>query len=269
MELSKILIVEDEPILSKDLSRILEKWGYTIVGVAASARQALKIASEASIDLVLMDIALKGAEDGIDCAVKIKELQDPAIVYLTAHPEDELFARAKPTEPQGYLSKPVSPLELKRTVEVALFRRNMEKKLRDSEERLDLALKAADMGMWDLNPQTWELVLSDIAHDIIGYSQEALNADVDILRSLIHPEDLNRVIEDFVSHLKGNSESYRVRFRMQDQRGQWIWVSVKGRVFDRDSEGRALRMVGTILNITERKRTERLLSSGEEKRSAM
>lgn len=267
MELNKVLIVEDEPILAKDLSRLLRQWGYTIVGAATSACQALEIVSETNVDLVLMDIALKGDEDGIDCAVRIKKIQNPAIVYLTAHPGDELFARAKPTEPQGYLGKPISPLELQRTVEVALFRHNMEKRLRESEERLDLALKAADMGMWDLNLKTWKIILSDIAHDMVGHSQEEFNADPKLWRSLIHPDDLSRTLEDFLSHLRGNSKSYRVQFRLQDRTGQWIWVSVRGRVFERDSKGRALRMVGTILNISERKRAERLLTNADEGRN--
>jgi PAS domain S-box-containing protein len=269
MESPNIMIVEDEPILSKDLSRLLERWGYNVVAIATTSEQAIERASAIDMDLVLMDIALDGESDGIECAIRIRELQDPALVYLTAHSEEGLFARAKSTEPQGYLGKPVSPLELQRTVEMALFKHRMEKRVRESEERLDLALKGAGLGMWDWDVITGNAVLSDTVYLILGYERSELTPTADTWRSMIHPDESRMVHRTLIDHLKSLTDSFEAEYRVRCKGGGWKWIGAKGKVFERDSAGKALRIVGTVVDVSGKRKAEEALRRSEERYRAL
>ena len=97
MERGKILIVEDEVITGKDLKLILERNGYTVTGPARSGEKAIALAEQDQPDLVLMDIQLSSAMDGIEAARRIKERLGVPVVYLTAHSNGELIERAKST----------------------------------------------------------------------------------------------------------------------------------------------------------------------------
>ncbi len=133
MNKPRVLIVEDQLIVAEDMARVLEESGYEVIGINNTGEEAVKTALQGSPDLVLVDIRLRGAMDGIEAAQVIRTHADPAIVFLTAHSEKGLFERAKETAPDGYLHKPVSPTELSRTVEIVCFKHSMEKRLRESE----------------------------------------------------------------------------------------------------------------------------------------
>ena len=121
-----ILIVEDELILAKDLQRTLIDFGYDAFAIASSAAAAEKRADERRPDLVMMDIRIKGPHDGIQTAIILKKKFSTAIIYLTAHADDAMIERAKETEPYGYMLKPVNPVELRTTVEIALYKHQLE-----------------------------------------------------------------------------------------------------------------------------------------------
>jgi signal transduction histidine kinase len=121
-----ILIVEDERIVAEDLRQTLEELDYAVIAVVASADAALRIASERRPNLVLMDIRIEGTMDGIDAAALLRERFDVPVVYLTAYASDATLARAKLTEPLGYLIKPVRTAELRSTLEMALYRSQRE-----------------------------------------------------------------------------------------------------------------------------------------------
>jgi PAS domain S-box-containing protein len=129
----KILLVEDESVEAMELKRTLEFLGYEVPYVASTAEEAVNKALEIMPDLILMDIFLKGDCDGIEAASKIKELDIP-IIYLTAHSEDPTIEMAKLTEPYGYIIKPYNINELKYTIELALYKSQMEKVLKESEK---------------------------------------------------------------------------------------------------------------------------------------
>src|SRR5688572_4321528 len=108
-----ILVVEDERLVAKDLQRRLSSLGYDVPATAASAEDAIRLASERCPDLVLMDIRIKGDLDGIETAKILRHEFDVPVVYLTAYADEETVARAKVTEPFGYLLKPVKEGELR------------------------------------------------------------------------------------------------------------------------------------------------------------
>jgi two-component system, cell cycle sensor histidine kinase and response regulator CckA len=133
-----ILVVEDESIVAMDLQRRLSDMGYSVPAVAASREEALRAAAEVRPDLVLMDIRLKGYVDGVEVAGKLREMLDVPHIYLTAYSDPATLARAKVTEPFGYIVKPFDDETVRRTIEMALYRRQKERQLKQS----DACLKA-------------------------------------------------------------------------------------------------------------------------------
>jgi CheY-like chemotaxis protein len=119
---SKILLVEDDTIISMELKYRLESMGYEIVGIVNSGEEAVLEATEKNPDLVLMDIELKGNMDGIEAADRIHSLLNIPVVYLTAYGDDTTYNRAQSTYPAGYLIKPLEENELQETIEVSLNR---------------------------------------------------------------------------------------------------------------------------------------------------
>ncbi|MBC7473611.1 MAG: response regulator, partial [Candidatus Sericytochromatia bacterium] len=138
----KILIVEDQSIVSMDIQNRLKNLNYTIAGTSSSGAGAIKKAEETSPDLVLMDIMLKGDMDGIDAAKQIIMRFDIPIIYITAYADSNTLQRAKITEPFGYILKPFEEKELKATIEMALYRHKMEKKLKEREQWFNSTLKS-------------------------------------------------------------------------------------------------------------------------------
>jgi len=131
-EKTKVLIVEDERIIAHDIESKLTQAGYKIVGVSISGEDAIKKASKLKPDLVLMDIVLKGKKDGIQAAKNIRINNNIPVVYLTAYMDKKILSRVKNSSPFGYLIKPFDERELRVTIEMALFRHQLEKKLRNA-----------------------------------------------------------------------------------------------------------------------------------------
>ncbi|UTB33232.1 MAG: methanogen output domain 1-containing protein [Methanobacterium sp. ERen5] len=118
----KILIIEDENITALEIQNKLEKWGYDVVGTAGSGEEAIQIANENEIELILADIVLRGDMDGIDAVDRISDRYDVPVIYLTAHADNDTFSRAKMTKPSGYVIKPFDDTELRYSIEIALLR---------------------------------------------------------------------------------------------------------------------------------------------------
>ena len=141
----RILVVEDERVVRLDLAAKLVRLGYRVVGQAVTGVEAVQMAGDLMPDLVLMDVVLglggadcagsrdgshDGPCDGIAAAARIGESFDIPVVYLTAHADDETLARATLTGPFGYLIKPPSEVDLRTSVELALYKHGVEAELK-------------------------------------------------------------------------------------------------------------------------------------------
>ena len=134
MAKTDILVVEDESIVSKDIQYSLKKLGYNVVGAAATGEKAVELAGETRPDLVLMDIMLKGDMSGIDAAEQIRSKYTIPVIYLTAYADEKTLAKAKVTEPYGYIIKPFKEIDVHTSIEMALYKHRKEyevKKERD------------------------------------------------------------------------------------------------------------------------------------------
>ena len=122
----RILIVEDEGIVAKDIEAKLTRLGYAVAGIARSGVEAVRLAEESDPDLVLMDINLNGGPDGIQTAAQIQKRTSVPLVYLTAFADDRTMARARATKPFAYLFKPFEEREVRSAIEIAFARQRAE-----------------------------------------------------------------------------------------------------------------------------------------------
>lgn len=116
----RVLIVEDESLIALDLADILEELGFEVIGPAATADAACRLAAEHSPDLVLMDIRIRGERDGIEAAREILRWHPTAIIFLTAESDPATRSRASELRPRAYLPKPVTPARVGQVVREAL-----------------------------------------------------------------------------------------------------------------------------------------------------
>ena len=142
----EILVVEDEQIVAVDIENVLQRLGYRVVGVASCGEEACRIASESPPDLVLMDVRLDGTMDGVEAARRIRQASDVPVVFLTAYSDDETLDRAKEIEPYGYLVKPFAERDLQATIEVALHKGAVDRRLRESHQNLQTILDSQRHG---------------------------------------------------------------------------------------------------------------------------
>ena len=172
--MTKLLVVEDEGIVAKDIQIRLRNLGYEVVAVASSGEGAIQKAAETHPDLVLMDIILKGEMDGIEAAEEIISRYDIPVVYLTAHTDEKTLQRAKITEPLGYILKPFGEKDLYGTIEISLHRHKMDKKLKESEEFSSSLMRASPNPIVVINPDTSVQYVNPALEELTGFSSSEL-----------------------------------------------------------------------------------------------
>ena len=170
MTTTQILIVEDEGIVAEEIQSRLKNRGYEVSAVAVSGEEAIQKAGETRPDLVLMDIKLKGDVDGIEAAKEIRSRFDIPVIYLTAYADEDTVQRAKVTEPFGYILKPFEERELHTSIEMALYKHKMERKLRESEENYCSLFDNAILGIYRLTSDDKILMANPAFVKMLGYS---------------------------------------------------------------------------------------------------
>lgn len=118
----RVLLVEDEAIPAMEIESTLTELGYSVLSVEKRGEDALDVLEAEVPEVIVMDIHLDGEKDGIEVAEVVREQYSVPIVYLTAHSDDETLDRARKTEPEGYLVKPITEEDLQSTLAMALSR---------------------------------------------------------------------------------------------------------------------------------------------------
>ncbi|MEH2224846.1 PAS domain-containing protein [Nostoc sp.] len=144
-------------------------------------------------------------------------------------------------------------------------RKQVEQALRDSEERLQMALEGSGGGLWDWNIVTNEDYLSSRWLEMLGYEQGDLPGNFSAWERLIHPDDKVWVMERLNAHLHDDSVSYKFEYRMLTKSGEWKWIANHGKVVSRDRQGNPLRLSGIHHDISHRKQVELALRKSEER----
>jgi len=172
MSRATILIVEDEAIVAADLASKLKQLGYGIAGSTARGEEALALARQRRPDLVLMDIRLAGAMDGVEAAGRIREECGLPVIYLTAHSDRATLQRAKLTEPFGYVLKPFDERELETHIEMALYGHEAERKLRQQRQWLEVTLRSIGDAVVATDTQGRVTFFNPVAASLTGWKPE-------------------------------------------------------------------------------------------------
>ena len=195
----KLLVVEDESIVAMDIKHRAESLGYEVTAITPSGEEAIELVKKNQVDLVLMDIVLKGEMDGIEAAQKIHDGFDIPVLYLTAYSDEETLKRAKITEPFGYIIKPFEDRELHSAVEIAIYKNEMERKLKESEKWLSTTLESIGDAVIATDKNGDIIFINPVARKVTGWSQkEAIGKSLKDVFQLIN-EDTGLPLEDPVT----------------------------------------------------------------------
>jgi len=144
-------------------------------------------------------------------------------------------------------------------------RKRAEEEVKANKERLELALKGGDLGLWDWNIQTGEVIFNERWTRMLGYSLKEIEPNVESWEKLVHPEDMPGVRKILQAHLDGKTKIYQTEHRMRAKSGEWKWIMDRGKVVARDEEGKPLRATGTHQDITDRINSETEILNAMEK----
>jgi len=144
-------------------------------------------------------------------------------------------------------------------------RKHMERSLRKSEERLDLALAVSNDGVWDWNLINDNVYFDNRYYTMAGYEPNGFPHRLEEFQQRVHPHNIAEVMDQADKHLKGTIDQFKVEFRFKRKDGKWMWIQGSGKIVERDDKGKPLRFVGTHRDITDRKRAEEALQESEKK----
>ena len=167
----RVLIVEDEALVALDLEERLARLGYEVAGVVDNGADALSRVRSTKVDLVLMDIHIRGETDGVQTAAELRETAEVPVVFLTAHADETTLERAGLTEPFGYVLKPFDEQELRANIEMARYRYQAETRLRKMERWLAATLKSIGDGVIATDSAGRVTFMNAMAEAVTGWSR--------------------------------------------------------------------------------------------------
>ena len=203
VEKARIMVVEDEAVISMEIQDRLTKMGHSICGTAVSGEQAVSVATANHPDLILMDVQLRGEVDGVQTAKQIRDLIEIPIIYLTAFADDRTVERAKLTQPFGYLIKPFSEKELYAAIEMALYKNSMEARVRDSERRYATTIRCIADCVIVTDTDMKITLMNPAAQSVTGWKQEeAVGKKLDEVCKLVEEKALIAVESPMVKAIQ-------------------------------------------------------------------
>ncbi len=258
----RILIVEDESIISMDIRKMLRQVGFKKTMEASSADEALKIINKTPPDMVLMDIILEGDKDGISLADILRKEYNIPVIYITAHSDRQTVAKAVETDPVGFITKPVKLNDLYSTLVTALHKNELEKKLTGERDLLLGITEISPVSIMVLNAKGRIVFANPMAEQVLGVERDTM-----IGRYYNSPEwhiadpEGNPFPEKqlpFKIIMKTGKPVYGIRHSIQRNDGIRVILSVNGAPVTGNS-GEIERVVFSIEDITTRVGMETLI----------
>lgn len=260
--MSRIMVVDDEAIITTQLQERLTSMGYEVVGRASSGEKSIDMAKLLKPDLILMDIVMPGKMDGIDASEIIRTRFDIPVIFLTAYTDDELIKRAKDAGPYGYILKPFQERELKAAIEVALHRKDWERLLSESEERYRSVVDHAEEAIISTDNQGNIVSWNHAAEKMFGYpAQEIIDKPATSMVPERFHKNLRRVMERAIS--KGVSFTIGKAFEFYGLRKDGSEFPLELSVTTWETRG-GVFLTGIMRDITERKQMEEALRKSEQ-----
>lgn len=263
--MTNILVVDDNELARAQLCQLMEFEGYQVLE-AGNGEEALDIFSRLQPDLVLLD-ALMPVMDGFTCCRLLKALpdgQDTPVLMVTGLYDQASIEQAFAAGATDYITKPIKFAVLRQRVQRILQASRAMKELRQAslkaqleEERLRIALEAAQMGTWEWDIQRNKLVYSDQMGPLFGNPPGYIHPNYEAFLNAVYPDDRDIVANAIINVLQAGND-YELEFRVTCPSGSVNWISNKGKVYY-DENSQPIRMVGIAMDISERKRTRQVL----------
>jgi two-component system sensor histidine kinase UhpB len=260
-----ILLVEDSPtdtlLIGEALLDVLD-FRHRLVH-AQCLSDALARTLTMQFDVVLLDLGLPDAQ-GLDTFRTFhRQAPELPVLVLTGLDDMSVGLLAIQAGAQDYLPKrEMRPSELSRAIRYAIERHRVALALKESQERFQLAVAGASAGLWDWNPQSGALYLSPHFKEILGYEDGELPNQTQAILGAIHPDDVDRVTACLTAHLE-RKHAYDIDYRVRARSGEFRWINSRGQALWR-SAGEPYRMVGWIIDVTDRKLADEALRGSRE-----
>ena len=255
----KIFIAEEDNSVALNITTSLKRLGYTVIGQTDRSETTIQKVQELRPDLVLIGTHLRGEINAIDAAKHILTHFDIPVILTSNHADTMTLETAMIAQAYGLIIKPFEENELKSNIALALYKHSMTQKLRESEERYALAVRAANDGIWDWNLKTNKIYYSSRWKEMLGYKENEIGTDPNDWFKLVHPKHQKEVQTNLVSHLKGITSHFKCEYQIQQSNGTYLWALSRGLAV-RDTNGDPYRMAGSQSDITARKLAEERLA---------
>jgi PAS domain S-box-containing protein len=258
----RLLVVEDERVVAKDLQRTLISFGYDVPLTVASAEDAIRAAAERCPDLVLMDIRIKGDIDGVAAAELLRSRFDVPVVYLTAYADDATIERAQRTEPHAYLLKPVKADELRSAVQIALYKHDADRRLHERERWFSTTLRSIGDAVISTDAGGHITFMNPVAETLTGYTTEQVHGRPlsEILKLL--DAATKTAITDPIERVLRTGKIVEMDGRLITREGQERVIADSAAPI-RDEQGTLLGVVVVLHDVSEARRLQRKLEFAE------
>ena len=257
----KIMVVDDEVIITSQLEKRLSMMGYEVVGSASSGEDAVDKARRLKPDLILMDIVMPGTLDGIEAAEIIGAEMDISVIFLTAYANDEFIKRAKCVEPLGYIVKPFRDSELRAVIEVAIYKKEMASKLRASELRYRTLFENSPMGVSLVTIEGEILACNDAMLLMTDYSEAELK-QVNLRDTYQNPEEHTMLLKRLQTD--GVVRDMEVEWKRKDGSPFYACLTITPFTLGDGDDGKSKGICAVVTDITKRKRAEKELEAHRE-----
>jgi len=172
---AKILIVEDELIIAREIKRTVERLGYETLETVSTAEEALATIEAQKPDLVLMDIHIDGKRDGIETAILVHRLHQIPVIFLTAFSDEATIERAKTAEPYGFIVKPFDERDLRTTIEIVLHKHAKDREQDERESKLAQAFSHIEQMVITINTHFTIELLNKAAEELTQIDRHQLH----------------------------------------------------------------------------------------------
>jgi len=255
MNKKKILIVEDDVLLAKDISQTLSNSGYSITSIVSSGQEALKKAEENRPDLVFMDIILDGEINGIETARQINARFSIPVIYITAYSDKKIVEAAKLTEPFGYMIKPINEKELTITAEIVLSKyekkKKAEKSLSETKKKYYHLKENINEGIVIINKNGF---ISDVNKKFLEMNSYTRNELIGHpISEFLEEKSLQKYKEQIAVGAEGNHQNLDLIWKKKDKQEIFTVFSPK---FIWDREGNLKDGIGVLTDVTEQRQVE-------------
>jgi PAS domain S-box-containing protein len=274
-----ILFVDDEKLIRNAFTRDLRAEGFTVTP-AASGSEAISALKGGAYNLVITDLMMPDV-DGFAVLKAVKSnTPTTGVIILTGYGDMQSAIDALRLGADDFTLKPCEVDELVLRIQRCLDKQNLlqmlalrnqeldeeirqrrlvETQLRESDTRFRQALDAASNGVWERNLRTGEVYYGENWYHTLGYEENKAFSGEYFFENLLHPDDRERVLAQRTAHVLGETSRYEVEYRVRNKTGGWQWMLSRGKAIARDEQGKALRIIGTITDITRLKEFEAAL----------